>query len=326
MDTTQRAMIECLVTGVAAALVLILLSFIPVFSLAVLLFPVPMIITGARNGILYGLLSLAASAVVISLAVNPEAGIYLLALNVFPVLGLTLAHQKKFSLRETAFISAGGLLLSFVLFLLTYSVFAGRSLFDEFWQSIRAFIVDGFIDFKSVLETYHSMGLFENFTTEGQLADFLINEIKQYVPYTVIVLSLTLGFLYFLTSRYVLKRMGRHVADIPPFDEWLLPRGVGFGFLVLLLVSYLGSRLGIARFDTVLITITLLVSFLFSVLGLSVVWFFLKAWNLPVPLRFVIIIPGGLLLSMGMGLAIIGMADHLLGLRRVFMNRMKPQE
>ncbi|HPT79222.1 MAG TPA: DUF2232 domain-containing protein [Candidatus Atribacteria bacterium] len=326
MDTTQRAMIECLLTGVAAALLLILLSFIPVFSLAVLLFPVPMIITGARNGTLYGLLSLAASAAVISLAVNPEAGIYLLALNVFPVLGLTLAHHKKLSSRETTLISAGGILLSFVLFLTLYSVFAGRSLFDEFWQSVRAFFVDGFIDFKGVLKTYHSMGLFKNFTTEGQLADFLINEMKHYVPYTIIVFSLSIGFVHYLASRYVLKRMGRYVADIPPFDEWLLSRGMGLGFLVLLVVSYFGSRLGIARFDTVLTTITLLVTFIFSVLGLSVVWFFLKAWNLPTPLRLLIIIPGGLLLSLGMGLAIVGMADHLLGLRRVYMNRLKPQE
>lgn len=326
MDTTKGAMIECLLTGLAAALLLILLSFIPVFSLAVLLFPVPMIVTGARKGMLYGLLSLAASAAVISLAVNPEAGIYLLALNVFSVLGLPLGYRKKLSSRESTLISAAGVLLSIVLFLFLYSLFAGQSLFDVLWQSVREFIVDGFIDFKSVLKTYHSMGLFENFTTEGQLADFMINEMKNYVPYTVIVFSLSIGFLNFLVSRSVLKRMGRYVADILSFHEWHLPRGMGLGFLVLLLVSYLGSRLGIARFDTVLITITLLVSFLFSVLGLSVVWFFLKAWKLPTALRFIIIIPGGLLLSMGMGLAIIGMADHLLELRRIFMNRLKTQE
>lgn len=325
MSLPQRAVIESILIGVVSTLLVILIGLVPVLNIAVLLWPVPLIVVGVRRGYFAGLLSLIVSGMLIGFLFQPLTGIILVVTNLFLVIGLSFGLRKRLDLFENILISAGSVLLSIMLFLKAYSFIAGQSAFDVLWQFTREAITNGGVDFNKLLLMYHEMGLFNNFTTAAQLAEFLIGQMQLIIPAAIIIISLVYGMVIFIVSRLIVKRFGYEVIPIPAFADWVMPKGMGSGFLALLLVTFLGSGLEIANFEVVQLTVTSLILLIFTVQGLAVLWFFLKAGRVPSVIRWLLVIfiyfVINMLLTYNIGLAILGIFDHTFGLRRNYRNK-----
>jgi uncharacterized protein YybS (DUF2232 family) len=140
------------------------------------------------------------------------------------------------------------------------------------------------------------------------------------VPSALLIFSIVFGVLNFLVARLVLQKLHREVPFVPEFGGWSLPRGMGFGFLLLLLFSYLGSTVGIGHFQGVFLTVYSLVSFIFMVQGLAVLWYFLKAGRVSTPLRWILMVfiyvVFHMILTLNMGLTILGITDQVFRLRK----------
>jgi uncharacterized protein YybS (DUF2232 family) len=249
---------------------------------------------------------------------QPVAGIFLIALPILLIAGLVWGLGKRSDFYENVLLSSGSVLLSILLYLKVYSIIAGRSVFEAVWESFRqAFTAAA--DAGQFLSMYHEMGLFKNFTTSRQLADFLIGQMKIAVPAFLLISSIVYGMFLFFIIRFVIKLTGREVSAVPAFEEWALSRGMGFGLIILLLVSLIGNWLGIANFEVVQFTVTVLISFLFTVLGLSVLWFFLKAGRVPSVIRWLLTVL--IYLFVGFALPFLGMFDHLFRMRRNYKSK-----
>ena len=172
-----------------------------------------------------------------------------------------------------------------------------------------------------MLSFYHEMGLFQNFTTAEQLVEFLIGQIKVTVPAVILLFSLIYGVLLFLIIRLIIKKMGFPTPAVPEFEDWTLPRGMAAGLIILLLVSLLGNSLAIANFEVIQLTIAALVSFLFTVLGISVLWFFLKVGQVPSVLRWLIAVLA--CLFVGLALPFLGVLDQVIHIRLRYKNKFR---
>ena len=250
---------------------------------------------------------------------QPILSIIFLLLPIILIAGLIKGLRKKINFYEYVLLSAGSVLLSLVLYLITYAWINSQSVFDAIWDSFRRNFTGGIVDANQLLNLYHQWGTFQNFTTGEQLVGFFISEMKNAVPAVIVLSSLIYGVALFLIIRLILKRFDFETSVVRRFEEWNLPKGMAMGLVILMLVSFIGQNLGIPRFEVVNFTITALISFLFMVMGLSMLWFFFKAGNVPAVVRWVLIII--IFMLLGTILPFIGLLEQLFHLRVRYRNK-----
>lgn len=250
---------------------------------------------------------------------QPIAAVFIFIVPIVLIAGLIKGFGKRSDFYEYIILSSGSVLLSILLYLGLYTWLRGQSAFDTVWSSFRQTFLHGVIDADQLLDIYHQWGLFKNFTAADQLADFLIGQMKMTVPAAILIFSLIYGVVIFLITRLVMKKLGFPVSAVLAFGDWTLPRGMAFGLIILLLISFLGGGLGIGNFEVIQYTITMLIFFLFTVLGLSVLWFFLKAGRVPSVLCWLLAILA--ILMVGFALPFLGLLDQLIHMRTRYKNK-----
>ncbi|HHY82227.1 MAG TPA: DUF2232 domain-containing protein [Clostridiales bacterium] len=250
---------------------------------------------------------------------QPLTAIFLVIAPVILITGLIKGFGKRFNFYEHILASAGSVLLSILVYLKLYSKVYGQTAFDPFWKSFRQLFTSGVINADYILSMNHQLGMFRNFDTAEQLAGFFIEQMKMAIPAVLLIFSLAYGVFLFLILRLIMKKFGYSTQPVLPFEEWSLPRGMGMGLVVLLLIAIMGRGLGISNFEVVQFTIAALLSFMFTVLGLSVLWFFLKAGRVPAVIRWILAIL--VYLFVGFGLPFLGMFDHIFHMRWKYENK-----
>lgn len=311
--------------GMAGVLIMLGVSLVPVLNLAVLLWPVPLVITGARRGVGAAVISLATAGIVMCILTEIHIGMLFFTLHLFLVAGISTGLRRQMDFYENILLSSGGALLSILVTLKLYYLLSGRTFFDTLWQNVRNFTSNSFMDLDRMLGIYHQLGLFKGIENSMQLTELVIGQMQILVPSALLIFSLVFGVLNLLVSRQALKMLRFQVQHVPAFGEWSLPRGMGQFFLLSLLVSYLGSMMSSGSLQVVMLTISSLASFIFTVQGISVLWFFLDAGRVPSPLRVLICILIyifiHMLLTLNMGLTFLGILDQTINLRKNYRNR-----
>ena len=247
------------------------------------------------------------------------SGFFLIVLPIVLIVLQAWKLGKRSDFYENILLSSGSVLLSILLYLKVYSMRTGQSAFDAVWNSFRQVLTSGAVNTDEILSRYHELGIFKNFTSAQQLADFMIQQMKQAVPASLLIYSIVHGAFLFLVICFIMKKSGRDMRPVPAYAEWKLPRGMGFGLIVLLLITLFGSWMGIPNFEVVYSTVTALISFLFMVLGLSALWFFLKAVRIPFVFRLLLAV--FLYLLLGFGLPLLGILDHIFRLRKRYRDK-----
>ena len=325
MNLPLKVIIESVLIGVISTLFVLLIAMIPILNVLVLLFPVPLIVVGVRRGVAAGLASLLIAGLLMSLVVHSLLGLLFIMIHLFLVAGLPFSFQKGLDFYENILISSFGSLVSILITLQAYGWIAGRTFFNMLWQGLRDFFMEGVLDFEQMLALYHQMGLLREFENARQVTEVFISQMQLMVPSALLIFSIVFGVLNFLVARLVLRKLRHEVPFVPEFSGWALPRGMGFGFLLLLLFSYIGSTIGIDNFHGVFLTVYSLVSFIFMVQGLAVLWYFLRAGKVPVPLRWVLMVLIyvilHMILTLNMGLTVLGIADQVFRLRKAHQSK-----
>jgi uncharacterized protein YybS (DUF2232 family) len=247
------------------------------------------------------------------------SAIFFFVVPILIILIMLIRMGKRLDFYEYGLLSSGSVLLSSLLYFLLYSQLVGHSAFDTMWNTFRQNFLSGGVDAGQILAFYHSLGFFQNFTAADQLAEYLILQMKAVVPAAILIFSLVYGVIGLLVIRLILKKTGHEMPEVRAFEDWSLPRGMVVGLIVLLLISLLGGSLGISNFEVVRFTITALISFLFTVIGLSFLWFFLKAGRVPSVLRWLLTVITCLIA--GFVLPFLGMFDQLFHLRWRYRNK-----
>jgi uncharacterized protein YybS (DUF2232 family) len=319
MNLQLKAVLETVLVAAISTVLVIILFFVPVLNIVLFVWPVSFIVIGVRRGSWAGILGLIISGLLLSVIIHPLLGLMMVVFNFFLVVGLSWAMKKQLELFEYIVISAAAVLVSSLLSMKMFSLFMGQSVLEYIEKSIRTFFTSNVIDFSRILDLYYKWNIIEQPMNTAEFIELFIGRLEQFVPFipaSLLVFSLIFGNINFLISRLVLKKFRAEVPEIPEFSDWALPKGAGLGFLAMMVIVFIGNLLKVENFEVVFFTVSSLISFIFTIQGLSVAAFFLKTKKLSGFLKNLILVVVFMLIPMV--LVTLGVLEQIFKLRRAY--------
>ncbi|MCF8011449.1 MAG: YybS family protein [Clostridiales bacterium] len=176
-----------------------------------------------------------------------------------------------------------------------------------------------FAGVKEVSRWYRELNLL-NAEEQKQLLKQLKNIINLFIilmPGTTIIGTIITCFLSYVLTGRIFKRMGYKINKLPPFSTWQCSWQIIWGLIAGLSLLLLGDEFGLAWMSNTGKNILYVLSFIFTILGISVLVYVLKKWKaraiFKVFLLVIMLLYWPFTLSFVMSL---GLLDSVINLRR----------
>jgi len=137
-------------------------------------------------------------------------------------------------------------------------------------------------------------------------------------PGTIIVFSLVIAYLNYAFLSWLFGKTGKKVSGLPPFRTFSLPKNILIGSVIIYLLSYITVNMGIIDKSLIMFNLELLFTFVFSIQGLAVIFYFGYLKKIP---KVVLVIVSGIFIFTWLGqtfLFLLGLVDVVLNIRRRF--------
>lgn len=169
------------------------------------------------------------------------------------------------------------------------------------------------------LSTYYMMGMKQVEPDTMQLALDQMKELTGLaVPGTIIVFSMVIAYLNYGVISWAMAKTGKKISKLPPFKVFSLPKSIVLGSLLIYLLSYITISMGIISKDLLMFNLEFVFTFVFSIQGLAVVFYFAYLKKIP---KIVTLIVSGIFIFAWIGQAflfILGLTDVILDVRKRF--------
>src|SRR5699024_2439992 len=222
--------------------ILLGLSFIPIIAI---LYPIPFVVLGIKNGIKHNILSILASSIVVGILTDPYTGAFILL--IFGPLSIVLTYliKKKRSSQHILVITTIVSLISYLIAIQLLGKVLGIDFVNQMDETFRQVM-------KMQIDTMKGMGLskYELYKTEGLLKD-AFDYMILILPSMFILFSMFTAYLNFLISSSVLKRLGYKEVNIPKISYFRLPGSAILGTIAMFLGSWLLKKFGIFYHETI---------------------------------------------------------------------------
>lgn len=273
-------------------------------------FPAPFIILGVKYGLNYNIISMIVSALSIGMMTDNVSGmIILLAFSPLSIaLNYLIVNRKK--TLQTMVVSTLVSLVSFILVLSLMKDASGVSIIhqlDEFFSQVINTQIEALKDMQ--MSQYEIL----------QIEDFLESAFEYVlliIPSLIIIFSLVTAYINYFISSIVLRRLGYGIVSIPRFSRFSLPNNVLLGTGIMFLGAFLLRWLKLFYYETVLLNIIALASFMFFVQGLSVIDYRLIKRDKGIIFRILILLFFILVLPAGGIITFVGILDIILDFRK----------
>ncbi len=224
---------------VAITVIMALIAvYMPVAGIAAtLLWPLPIIVLIVRHGMKYGLLSIAAAAIIMTILITPVSAVHMAAAFGPTSLALGYGFYRQMSASR---ILLYGLIASLAGVFLTAGLTLALTGINPLAMSEQMAAMQE--STAAVFEMYTAMGMD---TTEVQRLQGEFSSAMSYValliPVVLLLSGMITAWLNFAVGGKVLRRLGHDVAVLPSLDEWRLPRVILYLFAFALIGLYWGS-------------------------------------------------------------------------------------
>ena len=311
-----RALVEGAIFAGVTALLGILYFYMQYLGIIAVIWPVPVIIVGYRNGIKASILSALSAGLVVSLVTQPLVGVGLLI--GFGVPGVIMGHMINKRVNPYAVILVCGILLSV-------------SMAGEFLLSLKIAGIDGLeflsnLDsaFREQLET--SLDIYRQFgIAEDKLQEFkdyfsqAIELAKYVIPSSLLISGVFFSFIDYKLTRLILKRIGFVLPDIDEFSKWRLTEPYSYILLGTAVFAVAASYFRVPGFNTAALNISTILTLVFTIVGISVVVYFARVYGdrygISKPLRNIIAV--FIILTFIQFIVFIGILDLAFDFRRL---------
>ncbi|MBP5199155.1 MAG: YybS family protein [Schwartzia sp.] len=316
MATRVASMTESgLLSALTVAMALIGI-YVPILgTVAVLMWPLPIIVLIVRHGLRWGVMAVAVSGVLTAVRLEPTVSLRLALAFAPGGIALGWGFRKEWSPVRTLTTGivvsmAAKLAALWLLFLLT-GVEPFSSQFDIMEQS-----------FDSSAEIYRSMGM-----TDAQIEEsrtiFMDNLalVRLLLPLIVVIMGVMDTMLNYFLGGIVLRRLGHDVKTLPPFAEWRLPKVFVYLFGFSLVGAYWGSTRNIALLYQASLNVSMLATFAGMIEGLSVYAYASRHFRWPTffSMAFItFVMLNGFLLRI---LCLVGLFDMVIDYRKRFWTK-----
>lgn len=304
-----KAFLESLLIVVLGTLYILLgIRYIPLINI---LYPAFFVILGVRNGIEYNIVSILISALLVGVFVEKYTCLFILIAFVpFSILLNYLIKKRKKS-SETIIISTITLLISYVLALTLLSKMAGVTFINELEESLQLIL-------KGQLDLLKDMGLssYEMYETKGFLESFY-EYMVLIVPSIIIIFSTITAYLNSLISVLILRKLGYGISQVPKLSNFKLPNNIILGIVIIYGGVFLLKLLKLFYYETILMNVSVLVSFVLFLQGISVIIYFLNRSRLHPIIRGIFIILLVISIPLSAIISIVGFLDIIFNFRRI---------
>lgn len=312
-----KSVMETLVLT-ALALILILLSNMPVLILLFVVAAVPVTVLTARQGIYAGI----ASSVLIGLSLLMMYDPLVVAANtvMFGLCGVATGYmiQNKWHASKVVFVSTIFFSIGLSLMLYVYVALGGVDFFSLLSQGFDQMVT-------MVREKATSLKLSQE---DIKIQTDAILKMKEYVDNTKPAILISYGFaisaITFFTTRPILKKSGVELAPMVRFRDFKLPASTLPGLLLIIILTWLSDTLGYVDQYVMYMNLAVIFSYVFAFQGASTLAFLTASSAGNVEKRAVIVGFGTLLLVLLFGLqvlSLVGLMDAAIDIRKLYQNR-----
>jgi Predicted membrane protein len=197
---------------------------------------------------------------------------------------------------------------------LVFWTMTGATFFDVLSSSLNQIKVEDMN-----LSAYYAAGMKSLQPDTMQLAlDNMKEMTKLAVPGTLIVFCLIIAYLNYALLSWILTKSGKRISALPPFRVFSLPKNIVIGSLIIYLLSYVTANMGIIDKNLMMFNLELLFTFVFSIQGLAVIFYFGYLKKIP---KIILLILSAIFLLTWLGqtfLFLLGLTDLVLDIRRRF--------
>lgn len=296
------------IIAIATTFLLIGIYYIPWIMF---LYPIFFIVLGVRNGVIYNIISLIISSLSIGIMIDIISGI-LVFLTFAPLsIGLNYIIKKRRKSFESIAISTIILLFSFLLVINIMGDMSGVDIINQIEDSFTQTL-------NSQIEMLKDMDL--SAYEVLKIRDVLENSVDYVIliiPAIIIIFSLIVAYLNYLISSLILRRLGYGIVSIPKFAKFKLPNNVLLGTGIMFLGAFIIKALELFYYETILLNVTVIASFMFFTQGLSVIDYKLAKKKLRRIPRVFIILFFTIILPLGWLISFIGILDVIMDFRKL---------
>ncbi len=200
-----------------------------------------------------------------------------------------------------------------LVFLIFWSM-TGATFFDVLNSALNQISVEDMN-----LGSYYMIGMKELEPDAMRLAlDNVKETTKLALPGMIIVFCMVITYLNYAVISWVFRKSGRKISALPPFRAFSLPKNIIIGSLIIYLLSYFTVNMGIIDKSLIMFNLELLFTFVFSIQGLAVVFYFGYSKKIP---KFILVIVSGIFILTWLGqtfLFLLGLTDVVLDIRKRF--------
>lgn len=286
-----KALVESAIFAAVTALLGIIYYYTQYLGIVALVWPVPVIIVGYRNGLKSSILSALSAALIVSLITHPLVGIGLFA--GFGLPGILMGYLLKRRSNPYLIVFLCGIVLALTSIAeLVLSLMAAGINITALFGNLEVTFKE---QMGTVINVYRQLGVSED--KIKLLQDFsgsFIKLTKLILPSTLLLGGMISSLVDFKLARLVLKRIGYEIKDIEKFMLWRIPEPYSIILLITAIISGAMSYFKIPGLEAVSINISTLIMFIFTVLGISVIVYFAKVYgnkyDVPKPVRTLVIV------------------------------------
>ncbi|ORU01092.1 hypothetical protein D081_0540 [Anaerovibrio sp. JC8] len=311
-DVKIKSMTE---SGLLAAITVIVALagvYIPLLGeVAILVWPLPILILEVRHGLKWALLSVLAAGIIMAILIEPMSALRLVIGFAPPAIALGYGFRKGLPAGQTLLMS---LLTAVIAMLLALGLFLAVTGINPFTMELEV-MEDSF---NTSISAYETMGvppekvaeMKENFGQAFKMVGMLM-------PLIVICSGLITTLINFVVGRRVLKRLGYNLPGLPTLDQWRLPVALFYLFGFSLVGIYWGESRSIELLKQISYNVFFLTTLAGFVQGVAILSNVLRGkisrWMFWIIIAFIFI--NGLLAQL---LAFVGLFDMIFDYRRRF--------
>lgn len=307
IDLKRKTLETIFAIAISTILMLIGIYYLP---LIMFLYPILFIILGVRYGLNYAVLGLAISALSLGLMIDMVSGIFIFL--AFAPLSISLVYTIK--MRKSSVI---------VLFVSTIVFLISIVLIMNFMENITGIsIITSLEEFLNQITNYWIEVLKESGLSNDEILEFKDNleNRSEYIllimPSIVMMFSLITAYFNYLLSASFLRKLGYGIVSIPKFSRFKLPNNILVGTAIMFLGAFIIRKFELFYYDTIFINITVIISFIFLIQGLSVVDYKLIQKNIKLIPRILIVLVFMIIIPLGWILPLIGILDVIFDFRK----------
>ncbi len=265
-DVKIKSMTESGLLAAITVITALIGVYVPLLgTIAILLWPLPILVLEVRHGMKWALMSVLTAGIIMSILIEPMAAIRMVIGFAPPAIALGYGFRNQLPAAKNLMLSLVSAIISMLIAMAMLFYVTEINPFDMQVDMLKE-------SFDITLSAYETMGMTpEQIAESKQQFDMAFNMIALLMPLVIICSGLITTWINFAIGTRVLRRLGYEVSSLPDFDDWHLPKVILYLFAFSLIGLYWGSTRQIDLLYQVSLNVNIMATFAGFIQGIAII-------------------------------------------------------